>query len=98
MSILLPIPSFDHSNSGIVVALKIQRPPVTPRKTGGDLPTAARALFRASRGNPDRGFQPRPQHGGGTDPERLRNSTMDRPIRMRRTPNRLCVHGTTWKH
>src|SRR5262245_42251121 len=98
MHILRHLPSFGHSNSGTVANPKIQRLPVTQLKTGVGLPAAARALFRASRGSSDRGFPPMPQHGGGTASEWMRNSRMDRRIRMHRNPNRFGVHETTSKH
>src|SRR5215472_595484 len=98
MHIPRPLPSFGHSNSGIVANPKIQRLVVTQSRMGVGLPGAARALFRASRGSSDRGFQPMPQHGGGTDSERMHNSKMDRRIRMHRSPNRFGVHETTSKH
>src|SRR5215471_11315907 len=98
MRILPPLPSFFHSNSGIVRDPPIQRPPATPQRTGEGLLPAARAPCRVSHGNPDRDFQPTPQYAAGTDPERLRNSMLDRPIRMHRGPNPLGVHETTSKH
>src|SRR5690242_13678598 len=98
MHILRPLPSFGRLNSGIVANPKIQRLPVTQQRMGVGLPGAARAPFRSSRGGSDRGFQPMPQHGGGIDSERMRNSKMDRRFRMHRSPNRLGVHETTSKH
>src|SRR6516165_8557226 len=86
MSILPPIPSFDHSNSGIVAAPNLQRLRVRPKRTVEDLPPAARALFRVSRGNPDPGFPPMPQYDDGTSPARLHSPT---PARKRRSPNQL---------
>src|SRR6516162_3644083 len=98
MSILPPIPSFDHSNSGIVAAPNLQRLRVRPKRTVEDLPRAARALFRVSRGNPDPGFPPMPQYYGGTSPARLHSPTPARATGKRRSPNQLGVRETTLKH
>src|SRR6516165_10851283 len=98
MHILPAIPSSDHSNSGTVAALKLQRLRVRPQRTGEDLPPAARALFRASLGNPDRGCPPMPQYGGDTSPARLHSPTPAPATRKRRNPNPLGVRETTSKH
>src|SRR5215467_4829527 len=98
MRILQPLPSFFHSNSEIVRAPPIQRLPATPQRTGEGRLLAARTPCRVYLGNPDRDFHPTPQYGGGTGPERPGNSTMDRPIPMHRSPNRLGVHETMSKH
>src|SRR6516164_8340154 len=98
MRILPPIPSFDHSNSGIVAAPDLQRLRVGPQRTGEDLPPAARALFRVSRGNPDRGCPPMPQYDGDTSPARLHSPTPAPATRKRKNPNPLGVRETTSKH
>src|SRR5215470_10202193 len=93
MRILQPIPSFDHSNSGIVVAPNLQRLRVRPQRTGEVLPPAARALFRVSRGNPDRGFLPMPRCDGDTSPAPLHSPTPAPATRKRRNPNPLGVEA-----
>src|SRR6516162_856913 len=98
MRILPTIPSFDHWNSGIVAVPKLQRLRVRPERTGEDLPPAARALFRAPRGNPDRGFPPMPQYDGDTSPARLHSPTPARSTGKNRSPSQLGVLETTLKH
>ena len=97
MRIRLPPPSSGHSGSENAAARPIQRLLTKRARMHEALPRTARGPFRVGHGNPDQGFRHMPQYGSDTGRERLHNSTMDGPIRKRRSPNQLGVPETTSK-